>query len=270
MSWFIYRNSPQRIRAVVINLLNCDFNRHVGIIPKTLDLKLKERRTRGRAERSLQLWRQAACCPKTQPDAPRRTDRQTVWCQLSPLSISRHHSSSCCYGQPTPPWQPTGCKSSVEGRTRKREFVCHAITFKRWWHVTKSLPVAPRSFFVSLLVTFSLFSRSTFTVHSPSSLPGCLLVFILSEILPICYLCIFFCILLKPPPCASSLFFCGINRCTASHCYVSDPWRGCPVPGPCLVLPHVHGWGGWPQARWGCAEHGGRSWSLYARQQRWS
>lgn len=45
-------------------------------------------------------------------------------------------------------------------RGRKREFVCHAITFKRWRHVSKSLSVAPLSFFVSLLVTFSLFSLS--------------------------------------------------------------------------------------------------------------
>lgn len=90
-------------------------------------------------QRSLRSGRRAVCCPKTQPDTRRRTDRRTVWCQLSPLSFSRHHSSSCCYGQPTPPWQPTGCKSGVRGRKRKREFVCHAITFKSCWHVSESL-----------------------------------------------------------------------------------------------------------------------------------
>lgn len=122
-------------------------------------------------DRSPHLWRQAACCPQTQPDTRRRTDRRTVWCQLSPLSISQHHSSCCCYGQSNPPWQPTGCKSSMWGRKRKREFVCHAITFKRWWHVSKSLSVAALAFFVSLLVTFSLSFLSAVSVSSACSSP---------------------------------------------------------------------------------------------------
>lgn len=96
--------------------------------------------------------------PKTQPDTRRRTDRRTVWCQLSPLSFSRHHSSSCCYGQPTPPWQPTGCKSGVRGRKRRREIVCHAITFKSCWHVPE----------IS-------FSRSLYVLLSPPSWPFVLL-----------------------------------------------------------------------------------------------
>lgn len=141
----------------------------MGIIPRLRARNLN--RHHNRQDRSLQLWRRAACCPKTQPDTRRRTDRRTVWCQLSPLSISRHHSSSCCYGQPTPPWQPTGCKSSVWGRKRKREFVCHAITFKRWWHVSKSLSVAPLAFFVSLLVTFSLPFLSAVSVSFACSSP---------------------------------------------------------------------------------------------------
>ena len=147
------------------------FLQRCGDHPQTEDLTHKptpQQTTRRRAD---PLQRRAACCPETQPDARRRTDRRTVWCQLSPLSISRHHSSSCCYGQPTPPWQPTGCKSSVRGRNGKREFVCHAVTFKRWWHVSKSLSVARLSFFVSLLVTFSLFFLSVFTVSSLSSSP---------------------------------------------------------------------------------------------------
>lgn len=38
----------------------------------------------------------------------RQTDRQAIWCQQSPLWLSRDDSSCCCYGQPTSPWQPTG------------------------------------------------------------------------------------------------------------------------------------------------------------------
>lgn len=138
----------------VINLLTCHFNRYEGIIPRLWTKP--NRHTNGQIASTVETgsvlsedlaWRT-------------ETDRQTVWCQLSLLSISRHHSSSCCYGQPTPPWQPTGCKSSVWGRKRKRAFVCHAITFKRWWHVSKSLSVAPLSFFVSLLWPF-LYSFSS-------------------------------------------------------------------------------------------------------------
>lgn len=69
----------------------------------------------------------------------------------------------------------------MQGRKRKREFVCHAITFKRWWHVSKSLSVAPLPFFVFLLVTFSLFFLSAFTVPSQSSPSGLPLVSVLSK-----------------------------------------------------------------------------------------
>lgn len=114
--------------------------------------------------------RRAACCPKTQPDTRRRTDRRTVWCQLSPLSFSRHHSSSCCYGQPTPPWQPTGCKSGVRGRKRRRETVCHAITFKSCWHVSEALSVAPfTSFCLCRRDLSSCFVFSSVVLLSPSS-----------------------------------------------------------------------------------------------------
>lgn len=118
--------------SFVTNLLTCHFNRYEGDIPRhwTKPSGQTDGPVVSTVETDSVLSKDLAWHTET--------DRQTVWCQLSLLSISRHYSSSCCYGQPTPPWQPTGCKSSVWGRKKKREFVCHAITFKWWWHVSKS------------------------------------------------------------------------------------------------------------------------------------
>lgn len=101
---------------------------------------------------------------------------------------------------------------ALRGSRRKREFVCHAITFKRWWHVSKSLSASPLAFFVSLLVTFSL---SILSAPSASPLPGLPLVSILSKTRPGCYLFIPFVppLPLSPP----SLFLALLHPLRLSH-----------------------------------------------------
>lgn len=144
---------------------------------------------------------------------------------------------------------------ALRGSRRKREFVCHAITFKRWWHVSKSLSAAPLAFFVSLLVTFSL---SFLSAPSASPLPALPLVSILSKTPPGCYLFIPFVLLFLFHPLPFSSLSCILSVCparpiifpfssvnlghrnTPTSC-VPAPWQGCLAPGPCPVQPHVRG-----------------------------